>query len=71
MDLQKITSDLLSTGLTQQQLADLVPCSQPTINKFLSGDRGINPSYRITRRLVELHEEMCGGRDGPAISKDG
>lgn len=59
MDTQKITSDLLGTGLTEQELADLVPCSQPTINAFKRGDRGKRPSMNIGMRLLELHKERC------------
>ena len=59
MDFQKITSDLLGTGLTEQQLADLVPCSQPTINAFRHGKRGARPSMLIGGRLLELHQQLC------------
>jgi hypothetical protein len=62
MDFQKITSDLLGTGLTEQQLADLVPCSQPTINAFRHGKRGARPSMQIGTRLVELHKQRCKAR---------
>lgn len=60
MDTKKITSDLLSSGLTQQQLASLVPCSQSTIAAFVSGTRGSNPTYVIATRLLALHAERCG-----------
>jgi predicted transcriptional regulator len=59
MDFQKITSELLGTGLTEQQLADLVPCSQPTINAFRHGKRGARPSMLIGTRLLELHKQRC------------
>jgi transcriptional regulator with XRE-family HTH domain len=57
MDIQKITSDLIATGLTQQELADLVPCSQPTISALLKGSRGARPSLKIGIRLIDLHKE--------------
>lgn len=57
MDFQKITCELIATGLTQQQLADLVPCSQPTISAFLKGSRGARPSLKIGLRLLALHRE--------------
>jgi transcriptional regulator with XRE-family HTH domain len=60
MDTKKITSDLLSSGLTQRQLADLVPCSQSTIAAFINGTRGSNPTYVIATRLLALHAERCG-----------
>lgn len=59
MDIQKITSDLIATGLTQQELANLVPCSQSSINAFLQGKRGSRPSLAIGNRLMELFKERC------------
>lgn len=59
MDTKKITADLIGTGLTQQELADLVPCSQSAICSLLSGKRGTRPSYAIAKRLDELHAERC------------
>jgi len=59
MDTQKITSDLIKSGLTQQQLADLVPCGQSTIAAYLAGTRGSRPSKFIGDRLEELHAERC------------
>ncbi len=59
MDTQKITQDLLATNLTQQELADLVPCSQSLINAFLNGTRGSRVTKTIGDRLEELHAERC------------
>jgi transcriptional regulator with XRE-family HTH domain len=59
METQKITSELLATGLTQQELADLIDCSQSTVAAFLNGTRGSNPTYAIATRLLELHTERC------------
>jgi predicted transcriptional regulator len=59
MDTQKITSDLIKSGLTQQQLADLVPCGQSTIAAYLAGTRGARPSKQIGDRLEQLHAERC------------
>jgi len=59
MDTQKITSDLIKSGLTQQQLADLVPCGQSTIAAYLAGTRGSRPSKFIGDRLEELHAQRC------------
>ena len=67
MDTQKITSDLIKSGLTQQQLADLVPCGQSTIAAYLKGTRGARPSKVIGDRLEELHAERC---DGPERAID-
>ena len=60
MDTQNITSDLIKSGLTQQQLADLVPCSQSLIAAYLAGKRGARPSKLIGDRLEQLHAERCG-----------
>jgi len=69
MDIKKITRELLATGLTQQALADLVPCSQSTINSFLNGTRGKKPSFATGARLLELHTARCG-RDKHASTVD-
>lgn len=66
MDPQKITQDLLATGLTQQQLADLALCSQSTINAFAGGRRGLRPSLAIGMRLLALHQDRCAQ---PAVSQ--
>ena len=59
MDTQKITLQLLATGVTQQELANRVGCSQSTINAFANGNRGSRPTFAIGQRLVELHKELC------------
>lgn len=59
MDTQKIVTELLATGLTQKQLADLAGCGQPAINAFSKGNRGKRPSFSIGQRLCELHRERC------------
>lgn len=73
MDTQKITRELLETGLTQQELAALIPCSQPTIAAYANGKRGSKPSFNVASRLLELHRERCkaesprvNDQDGPA-----
>jgi predicted transcriptional regulator len=62
MDTQKTTVDLLASGLTQQELANLVPCSQSLINAFSKGKRGSNPTYVIANRLLELHSQRCSAQ---------
>jgi transcriptional regulator with XRE-family HTH domain len=62
MDMKKIVSELLSTGLTQQQLADLVNCKQPTINAFLHGKRGKRPTLEIGSGLLDLYSERVEKR---------
>jgi len=71
MDTQKITSDLLASGLTQQELAGLVPCGQSTIAAYLAGTRGSRPSKQIGDRLEQLHAERCGAVDQRRRSSDG
>lgn len=59
MDIQKIVSELLESGLTQQELADLVPCQQSTISSYLKGTRGKRPSFEIGLRIIDLHKQRC------------
>lgn len=59
MDIKQTVNDILASGLTQQELADLVPCSQATICAYANGDRGARPSLQIGLRLSELHKERC------------
>jgi predicted transcriptional regulator len=59
MDIQKSVSDLLGSGLSQQELANLVPCGQSTINAYAKGKRGKRPSLLIGQRILELHRERC------------
>lgn len=59
MDTKKITSELLSTGLKQHELATLIPCSQSLISALLRGERGSRLSFQIGKRLVALHKSRC------------
>ncbi len=59
MDIKKITLELLETGMTQQELADLANCSQSTINAFAKGKRGSRPTLDLGLRLLTLHQERC------------
>jgi transcriptional regulator with XRE-family HTH domain len=59
MDIQKSVSELLGTGLTQDELAGLVPCGQSTINAYFKGKRGKRPSLEIGQRIIELHRQRC------------
>ena len=60
MDTKKITEELLATGLTQQALADMVPCSQAAISAFSRGSRGRRTTLVMGLRLIALHKELCG-----------
>ncbi|KVE27756.1 hypothetical protein WI93_12035 [Burkholderia vietnamiensis] len=55
MDIQKAVSDLLASGLTQSQLAGLIPCSQSLVSSLLTGSRGARVSYAIASRIMALH----------------
>lgn len=59
MDIQKAVSDLLGSGLTQSQLAGLIPCSQSLISALLRGARGSRVSFAIADRVRALHRERC------------
>ncbi|MGG7604649.1 helix-turn-helix domain-containing protein [Massilia sp. BKSP1R2A-1] len=69
MDIQKITAELIATGLTQEALASLANCSQPTISAFLKGSRGARPSLAIGKRLLELHHDRVIAVDGSERSR--
>lgn len=59
MDTKKITSELLASGLTQQELADKAGCSQSLISALVRGERGTRLSFEIGVRLVKLHKRRC------------
>jgi predicted transcriptional regulator len=59
MDTQKTVQELLSTGLTQKQLAVLVPCSQSLISALKNGERGSRLSFHVGQRLTYLHKKRC------------
>jgi DNA-binding XRE family transcriptional regulator len=59
MDTQNKVIEILKTGLTQQQLADLVPCGQSTISAYAKGTRGTRPSMQIGMRLASIFEDRC------------
>ena len=62
MDTKKITSELLASGLTQQELADKAGCSQSLISALLRGERGTRLSFEIGSRLLNLHKRRCSKR---------
>lgn len=69
MDIQKITAELIATGLTQEALAALAKCSQPTISAFLKGSRGSRPSLTIGNRLLELHRDRVVAEGGSELAR--
>lgn len=62
MDTQKITSELLASGLTQQELASMARCSQSLISALVRGERGARLSFEIGNRLINLHKRRCPKR---------
>jgi len=76
MNIKQTVRDLLATGLTQHELAALVPCSQSLIAAFAAGTRGKQPSMLIGNSLVRLHQTRCGALAagvvvGAALEADG
>ncbi|OXI45836.1 transcriptional regulator [Burkholderia sp. AU17457] len=55
MDIQIAITELLRSGMTQAQLAKLIPCSQSLVSALLNGTRGARTSHKIASRVVELH----------------
>lgn len=53
---QSIVNDLREEGLTQQQIADAVPCSQNYISNISKGICGKRPSHDIAQGLLALHK---------------
>lgn len=59
MNPQTTVAEILATGLTQSQLAKLVPCSQSQVSAFLRGARGHRISKNLGDRLEQIHAERC------------
>ncbi|MCC4269172.1 hypothetical protein LL254_00430 [Marinobacter nauticus] len=54
LSLAEMLNELMNTGLTQGQIAELVGCSQPTICRALQGsDPGWNRGNKIEALYVE------------------
>ncbi|WP_424195498.1 hypothetical protein ACMYR3_06085 [Ampullimonas aquatilis] len=63
---KKIILNLISTGLSEREIAVLVGMSQPTINRIKLGKQdGVSISYSLGTRLLELHKERLPGIDLP------
>lgn len=68
MELNKLISDLLHSGLTQQGLADALQernpdltVTQATISRLLTGKRR-NTGFDLGTEIVALHREKFGKR---------
>lgn len=55
-EIQKIVKKLLSSGMSEKDLAKQVGCSQPHIHRMKQGDT--DPSYSIGKALEKLHDEQ-------------
>lgn len=54
-------ADLLESGLSQRELAELVGTSQPHICDLRAGKRGKRIGYELGKRIDQLHANRCGG----------
>lgn len=59
MSYQTKITEIVATGLTQVQLAAIVPCSQSAISSLHTGKRGNRISKFLGDRLDEIHRERC------------
>ena len=58
---QKITQEILATGMTQAELAKEVGCTQGLISAYVLGNRGKTPKYTTYARLLEIYAERVKG----------
>lgn len=54
MTISQMLGDLVKTGLSQQEIAELVGTSQPTINRAL---KGTGVRYDVGKNIERLHGE--------------
>ena len=54
--MDKLIQELIESGLTEMALADLLNCSQPTINRMKKGTA--KPSYEMGVDIKKLHARM-------------
>lgn len=59
MNPKKTVSAILESGLTQAQLALMVPCAQSSISYLATGKRGKRISKFVGDRLEQIYEERC------------
>jgi transcriptional regulator len=62
MDIQITVTELLNTGLTQSEIANLVNCSQATISDIASGKQ-TTTNLQIGLNLLQLHERLVKNKD--------
>lgn len=60
MDLQRIVSEILASGLSQAELAERLAVEQPTVSRYLRGETKVC-GYPIGVRLMRLHKRCVKG----------
>lgn len=69
MDIAYTLSNLQQAGLTQQQVAAELGCSQPTVSEMQAGKIGKSrPSFKIVFGLMRLAEKHGIPTDKPPAS---
>lgn len=59
---QRIVLDLIEAGLSEQEIAQAVGTSQPSINRIKLGKQGKSGvKYELGVKLIELHREKVQG----------
>lgn len=59
MNAQKLINELIESGLTQVQLAELLDTSQGYVSDIVRGHRGKRISYEFATKLQNLWKERC------------
>jgi Predicted transcriptional regulator with C-terminal CBS domains len=62
MNWKTIIQDLKDRGLTQEEIASRVGCSQNYVSDLYNGKRGQALSYSLGQRLVTLHKSVTDSR---------
>lgn len=62
MDIQITVKEILATGVTQNELAVKLKCSQALVSAFVTGKRGASVRYDIGKRLEAIHKEVLRKR---------
>lgn len=57
MDLTKVVSYLINTGITERKLASLACVRQSTINRIRNG-KTVNPSLNTTLKIVDIYKNQ-------------
>ncbi len=55
-----IAKELISCGMNQKEVADLIGISQPAVSQYLRDLRGANNHFVLDKDLFSKVREMCG-----------